>query len=181
LSAGALWAGKRVIEYINYTSITNGFSNIGHGVNKSFKCFNLGKTYRYCMFKNIFSFDGRIRRTEFGISYIICCVSNIIIELMADGDNGVKLFLLFFIPVIWFLWAQGAKRCHDLGNSGWYQIIPFYVLWLLFQEGRTGANEYGENPKMKKIYGEEDYFDPLPIANDTNEYISGGENEIKSN
>jgi len=43
--------------------------------------------------------------------------------------------------------AQGAKRAHDLGNSGYYQFIPFYGLWLIFQPGDSGINTYGENPK----------------------------------
>ena len=51
------------------------------------------------------------------------------------------------VPYFWFIWAQGAKRCHDRGNSGWYQIIPFYGLWMLFAEGEIGTNEYGNSPK----------------------------------
>lgn len=51
------------------------------------------------------------------------------------------------VPYCWFIWAQGAKRCHDRGNSGWYQIIPFYGFWMLFAEGETTANEYGNSPK----------------------------------
>ena len=54
---------------------------------------------------------------------------------------------LLLIPVYWFTWAQGAKRCHDRGNSGWFQIIPFYGLWMLFGDGEIGDNEYGSNPK----------------------------------
>ena len=55
--------------------------------------------------------------------------------------------LLFLLPGLIFFWAQGAKRCHDLGNSGWYQLIPLYGLWMLFQDGIKGNNEYGINPK----------------------------------
>jgi len=54
---------------------------------------------------------------------------------------------LGYIPLVWFLIAQNTNRCHDLGNSGWYQLIPFYGLWLLFAEGNTGGNIYGRNPK----------------------------------
>lgn len=34
-----------------------------------------------------------------------------------------------------FIVAQGAKRCHDLSKSGWYQFIPFNF-FLLFEKGR---------------------------------------------
>ena len=47
----------------------------------------------------------------------------------------------------YFLIAQGAKRCHDRGNTGWYQLIPFYGLWMLFGDGDIGTNNYGANPK----------------------------------
>ena len=96
------------------------------------------------MFSNPFSFDGRIRRMEYGISFIIQTIVSQILSAMIIEIPG--LFFLF-IPVFWFGIAQGAKRCHDLGNSGWWQIIPFYGLWMLFQDGKPGTNEYGLNPK----------------------------------
>jgi uncharacterized membrane protein YhaH (DUF805 family) len=51
------------------------------------------------------------------------------------------------LPLLWFYLAQGAKRCHDLGNSGWWQLIPFYGVFLLFQNSEPGVNKYGYNPK----------------------------------
>jgi uncharacterized membrane protein YhaH (DUF805 family) len=107
------------------------------------------------MFKNPFIFEGRIRRSEFGISFILFIVGRVITTIIVAGiisgsnnkDGAVVLSLLLLIPLLWFLWAQGAKRCHDLGNSGWFQLIPFYALWMLFQDGEPGPNQYGENPK----------------------------------
>ena len=99
------------------------------------------------MFKNPFSFEGRIRRTEFGISFIIYVVVGTFINLFIESSKDAGFFRLAFIPMAWFLWAQGAKRCHDIGNSGWYQLIPFYIFWLLFQDGEMVTNQYGENPK----------------------------------
>ena len=75
------------------------------------------------MFDNEFSFNERIRTTEYGLSFII--------------------------PLVWFLWAQGAKRCHDLGHRGWYQIIPLYFLWLIFDAGDRSDNAYGSDPKAE--------------------------------
>ena len=96
------------------------------------------------MFSNPFSFDGRIRRMEYGISYIIYVISSQVIAGISIETPGL---LILLIPLSWFGIAQGAKRCHDLGNSGWWQLIPFYPFWLIFQEGKPGSNEYGPNPK----------------------------------
>ena len=104
------------------------------------------------MFKNPFSFKGRIRRLEYGLSYIIYIVTLEILGLLiADFDEDYYLiaYLIVLFPCLWFLLAQGAKRCHDRGNSGFYQIIPFYSLWMLFADGEYGPNEYGPNPKGK--------------------------------
>lgn len=97
------------------------------------------------MFKNPFSFNGRIRRTEYGITFIIYLVSYFVIAVL--GDEEPLLALIIIIPTLWFLWAQGAKRCHDRGQIGWFQIIPFYFFWLIFADGDEGENQYGEDPK----------------------------------
>lgn len=100
------------------------------------------------MFSNAFSFDGRIRRTEYGLTIIINGLASFIIMGILGASNGDGSYLaLAYIPMLWFGWAQGAKRCHDLGNSGWWQLIPFYGLWLIFQDGDREENEYGICPK----------------------------------
>lgn len=103
------------------------------------------------MFKRIFSFKGRIRRTEYGLSYIIFLIWYFIfmgITEMNDVNPVLALFIILtIVPAYWFLWAQGAKRCHDRGNSGWYQIIPFYFFVMLFGGSEKGINDYGTNPK----------------------------------
>jgi membrane protease YdiL (CAAX protease family)/uncharacterized membrane protein YhaH (DUF805 family) len=101
------------------------------------------------MFQNPFSFKGRIKRTEYGFSLLIFAIAYLILYAITDpgGDGGAVLVLIFLIPMLWFIWAQGAKRSHDIGNSGWLQLIPFYVIWLLFQRGQPGPNQYGENTK----------------------------------
>lgn len=105
------------------------------------------------MFKRPFSFHGRIRRLEYGISFIIFYIWYSAFSALVDSSsefNGTMLFFLItFIPAYWFFWAQGAKRCHDRNNSGWYQIIPFYGFWMLFADGDEGENNYGDNPKGK--------------------------------
>jgi len=103
------------------------------------------------MFKRVFSFKGRIRRLEYGISYIFYIIWYTMLTAITEMRDPNPILLLFMllssIPAIWFLLAQGAKRCHDRGNSGWFQIIPFYGLVMLFGGSDEGINEYGTNPK----------------------------------
>ena len=92
----------------------------------------------------LFSFKGRIARGEMWLSYI---ASNLIIglvqSLLADSSNSdYATAAIMLIPIYWFYIAQRTRRCHDLGHNGWWQLIPFYDLWLLFQTS-DGDNEYG--------------------------------------
>jgi len=107
------------------------------------------------MFSNPFSFHGRIRRLEYGLSVIIIYVYAVMIGVFLDSSNSDSagvLYLILLIPLYWFAWAQGAKRCHDRDNSGWYQIIPFYGLWMLFADGDPYENDYGPDPKGRDMY-----------------------------
>jgi uncharacterized membrane protein YhaH (DUF805 family) len=109
------------------------------------------------MWTNIFSFDGRIRRTEYGASFLIFAfligIRNIVLAIAVDGDLETYRILAFLtsIPFLWFFWAQGAKRCHDMGKSGWWQLIPFFPLVMIFKEGDSHTNEYGDNPKGNRF------------------------------
>jgi uncharacterized membrane protein YhaH (DUF805 family) len=103
------------------------------------------------MFKSPFAFSGRIRRTEYGISILIYIVVVMIVQFsvagLADRGGPSVVLLLLILPCLWFVLAQGVKRSHDLGNSGWFILIPFYGLWLLFADSKPGINKYGPNPK----------------------------------
>ncbi len=103
------------------------------------------------MFKNPFSFNGRIRRTEFGITVIIFAFANGIISSFMKPSSEADFLGLAYIPLLWFLFAQGAKREHDLDFSGWWQLIPFRYLWLIFLKGQVGLNKYGPEPKEKTL------------------------------
>ena len=102
------------------------------------------------MFSRIFSFSGRIRRLEYGLTYLAYCLWDLPMRVVSEDQISEKyaiFYLVTLIPVLWIFFAQGAKRCHDRGNSGWYQIIPFYFLWMIFAEGESETNEYGVCPK----------------------------------
>jgi len=102
------------------------------------------------MFKKPFSFEGRVSRPEYVAGQTIAAIiyAPFIITLMMRQGSSPGIFI--WVPLVciclMFSFAQGAKRCHDLGKSGWWQLNPFYYLWMLFGDGEIGANEYGEDP-----------------------------------
>jgi len=106
------------------------------------------------MFKNPFSFNGRIRRLEFGLSYLIIIGIAIAVIFALQATSTLQnssvtgiIVLLIYIPLAMFAYAQGVKRCHDIGKDGIWQAIPFYVIWMLFVDSEVGSNKFGENPK----------------------------------
>ena len=102
------------------------------------------------MFQNPFSFKGRIRRSEYILSVIIgFTIFFILGQIMAQPDLGLiaPIISLFIIAGYWFIFAQSAKRCHDRGNNGFFQFIPFYFLWMFFADSEEGDNKYGLSPK----------------------------------
>lgn len=118
-----------------------------------------GERQKQKLFLSPFSFSGRIRRLEYWLSCIIIYASAFMIVLISEAleELGNKNFSIvisgvYMIACYWFCFAQNAKRCHDRGNSGWYQIIPFYGLFLLFGDGDEYENDYGTDPKGRNIY-----------------------------
>ncbi|MDA9808515.1 DUF805 domain-containing protein [Flavobacteriales bacterium] len=97
------------------------------------------------MFKNLFSFKGRITRKEFFFSNLIFYFTWFIFSWKYFYFN-----IYLGIPLLWFLLAARVKRCHDRNGPVWLLFIPIiypiYDLWLLFVKGDVGDNKYGENP-----------------------------------
>lgn len=99
-------------------------------------------------FRRAFLDSGRIGCKEYAFSWIIVNVVELIFALKIMNDpfsSEIDILVLCLIEIIAFpfMLTQGAKRCHDLGNSGWYQFIPFYFFWLMFQKPDLEPNQYG--------------------------------------
>ena len=97
-----------------------------------------------------FSFKGRIGRVQLILSYVVGFVAWFASFLLfdiehSDGNGGVILLFLACTAVFfWFLYAQCAKRCHDLGKSGAWMFVPFWNVLLFFAEGEEQDNQYGQ-------------------------------------
>ncbi|MGH3381178.1 MAG: DUF805 domain-containing protein [Actinoallomurus sp.] len=106
--------------------------------------------------KNYANFDGRARRTEywmfFLINLIIAVVLNVIgVAVKAAAFAGDIYALALLIPSI----AVGVRRLHDTGRSGWWLLIgliplvgTIVLIVFLATEGQQGDNAYGPDPKQ---------------------------------
>jgi uncharacterized membrane protein YhaH (DUF805 family) len=73
--------------------------------------------------KLLFSFEGRIGRQSFWIGWAILFGVSLVIA-MIPLVNILGLLLIYPKVCIY------TKRLHDMGKSGWLQIIP-YIVWLV--------------------------------------------------
>ena len=120
------------------------------------------------MFQRPFSFEGRIRRMEYGLSIILYYAAIFALSYIEELTGNTGMAIIGFVPVIWFFIAQGAKRCHDRGNHGGWQLIPFYMLWMIFADGEPRTNQYGKDPKgrgdlLEELLAEETPSQPVQL------------------
>lgn len=110
----------------------------------------------YGRFGNLFSFDGRIRRKQYTIGFCVGFAAFFVLlylESFLNHSNAIYKNIDYLIgwPItltfFWFYSALKAKRCHDCGNSGWWQLVPCIGWFLFFANSNKGNNKYGPNPK----------------------------------
>ena len=125
------------------------------------------------MFKAPFSFNGRIRRIEYFLSFLVggvvfgiaffLGVGTAVFGLASNSGGGfgvgVLIGFLALIADIWFALAQGVKRLHDTDKAGWLILLSFVpivqlglALYMLFADGTVGPNSYGLDPKNRMPY-----------------------------
>ncbi len=104
---------------------------------------------------NSFKFNGRSRRAEFWsfllMTIIFSAVAGFWDKTLFNGSEVLEnlLSMAFFIPSI----AVSTRRLHDIGRSGWWQLISltgiglFVLIYWYAQDGTPDDNEYGSSPK----------------------------------
>ena len=103
--------------------------------------------------KKYADFNGRARRKEywmFVLMYIILTIVLVFVEsLLGLGIFSAIFALALIVPSI----SIAARRLHDTGRSGWWQLISFIpligaiVLLVFLVQDSHEDNEYGVNPK----------------------------------
>ena len=119
-------------------------------------------------FKNYANFSGRARRKEYWYFYLASSLFTLICRLIIyivtisppSYDtasailNGILILnLILVIPT----WAVGARRLHDIGRSGWWQLVVLIpiigwltILYFFCSNTSSQNNEWG--PPAKPMY-----------------------------
>ena len=106
-------------------------------------------------------FSGRSRRSEywfFVLFYLLIYIALSVVDWMlgtysASAQVGLLssgFSLAMVVPSI----AVAARRLHDTGRSGWWQLLvllpivgAIILIVFLVQDSKPGQNQYGPNPK----------------------------------
>ena len=91
------------------------------------------------------TFSGRAKRSEFWWFFLFQVLVMVAASMLGDVITGIASLSLL-LPAL----AVGARRLHDIGRTGWWQLlllsgIGFLVLlyWWV-QPGEGAGNIYGE-------------------------------------
>lgn len=104
--------------------------------------------YFVLAFKKFSDFKGRANKSEFWWFFLASMIVSVILGLVSHQLSGIY-GLVSMIPGL----ALGARRLHDIGKSGWMQLVVLIpiagIIWLviLFVKKSAPKNEYGEISK----------------------------------
>ena len=94
-------------------------------------------------------FTGRAGRPEFWWLALFTLVLSLLVQMILGDIVAMLVNLGLLLPSL----SVGARRMHDIGKSGWFQLIwliPLLgwavMIYFLVQPTSAGANQYGEGP-----------------------------------
>lgn len=131
-------------------------------------------------------FSGRARRTEFwmfvlfnAIAIVILTILDNLLGLSSSSMGGGSIYVsggiltgIYQLAVLVPSLAVGARRLHDTGRSGWWQLIALIplvgaIILIVFwaTDGDPNPNQHGVNPKqLGGMPGEQPYQPGQPYV-----------------
>lgn len=113
-------------------------------------------------FSKYATFSGRASRSEFWFFFLFG-VLGVIIAMIIDSmilgysaEEDGPIYLIFNILILIPSLAVGARRLHDIGRSGWWQLIYFTIIGIILlivwfaTIGSSKKNVHGAPIKLKK-------------------------------
>ena len=110
-------------------------------------------------FKKFSVFDGRSRKSEFWWFQLFCVIAQIVggvlDHLFGYVETGAFEWVAYIIILLPSL-AVGARRLHDTGRSGWWQLLYLTIIGVIIlivwwvADGNKKNNKFGKPINIKK-------------------------------
>lgn len=105
--------------------------------------------------KKYADFTGRARRKEYWMFFLFIVIFSVVVGIV-DGMLGISvLSLIYGLALLIPSLSIGARRLHDTGRTGWWQLISLIpvigsiVLIVFYVQDSHDDNDYGANPKSE--------------------------------
>ncbi len=110
------------------------------------------QSLKICLKKYV-TFSGRASRTEFWHYYVFWLIIGLALSSSVRINQSIEsemLRLIINIIITIPLFAVGSRRLHDIGKSGWWQLIQLSIIgyipliYWLAKPSVKESNIYGE-------------------------------------
>jgi uncharacterized membrane protein YhaH (DUF805 family) len=100
----------------------------------------------------LFSFEGRINRMQYWMSWIVFVPLSLMAMAIANNEEIPELYRVIVVLVMaWPMLAVQTKRWHDIDMSGWWLLVillpvvgaPIALVMNGFLPGTHGENRFG--------------------------------------
>jgi uncharacterized membrane protein YhaH (DUF805 family) len=107
--------------------------------------------------QNYAGFQGRARRTEYWMFVLFNIIISLVLSILQSIVHIKPLLTgLYSLAILVPSLAVGARRLHDTGKSGWWQLISLIpligsIILLVFMcfDSQENENQYGPDPKQE--------------------------------
>ncbi|HEY4292703.1 DUF805 domain-containing protein [Luteibacter sp.] len=98
------------------------------------------------------SLCGRARRTEYWTTVVLATVTEFVIGVfayLADARGSAYELIVGLCQLLGCVACipVTVRRLHDVDWRGWWYLVPFVSLILIFLDGTRGPNRFGPSPK----------------------------------
>jgi uncharacterized membrane protein YhaH (DUF805 family) len=99
-------------------------------------------------FSNYLGFSGRAPRSEYWYWVLFVVVASVLLSMVSRNLSSI-FSLVVLLPGI----AIGSRRLHDVGRSGWWQLLSLTGIGLLLLlywavQPSEGDNDFGSAPLL---------------------------------
>lgn len=110
------------------------------------------------------TFRGRARRSEFWYFFLFTILINLPTAAVDYATDTPVAGLVVAVALTVPSFAVGARRLHDTGRSGWWELLLFVpivgfvaliVLIIWCATDSHGPNKYGPSPKDPQVLGDD--------------------------